>query len=52
MTYENFRDAVRKDKLNHLVKELASLFLAAMVDWPATSSTDAFIKELRAFYGA
>lgn len=51
MTYEDFRDAVRKDKLDHPVKALASLFLAAMIDWPVTLSIDAFIQELKAFFG-
>lgn len=52
-TYSTLWNLVDIDKKNHKLKDIATLFLNAMNDWPTYNQTDIqdFINELKAYFG-
>jgi hypothetical protein len=52
-TYSTLWNLVDTDKKDHKLKDIATLFLNAMNDWPTYNQTDIqdFINELKAFFG-
>ena len=52
-TYDTLWSLVDLDTTDHLVKELAKLFLQAMQDWPTRNSNDisAYVSQLKQFFG-
>ena len=53
MTYSNLYDLVGIDIKDHKQKDIATLFLNAMNDWPTFNQKDIadFIKELKEYFG-
>lgn len=53
-TYSTFWNLVDIDKKDHKLRDIATLFLNAMNDWPTYNQTDIqdFINELKAYFGA
>jgi hypothetical protein len=54
MTYSTLCNLVDIDKKDHQLKDVATLFLNALNDWPTYNQSDIqdFIKELKAYFGA
>ncbi|WP_276976465.1 hypothetical protein [Flavobacterium filum] len=52
-TYDTLYDLVDLDVKNHKQKDIATLFLSAMNDWPTFNQKNIadFVKELKAFFG-
>lgn len=53
-TYSTLWNLVNIDNKDHKLKDIATLFLNAMNDWPTYNQTDIqeFIKELKAYFGS
>lgn len=50
-SYSELFDLVENDKKDHPIKEMAQLFLSAMLDWPNQNSISDFVLELKSYFG-
>jgi len=53
ITYSTLYDLVDIDSKDHKLKDIATLFLSAMLDWPTLNQNEIanFVKELKDYFG-